>query len=132
VVDGGFRFGEGGVEEWQGRVRRLAGQGTIPLRACWRIHKGERCRQEPMAPVELARHLMDAALEIDVQRKAGRLAAGAKPGKEAWAEVMESRRRWFGWVADIARRCPGGHLWFTKDFQASELRGLIEGRTRTG
>lgn len=132
VVDGGYRFGEGGLEDWQQRVFRQFAPASVPLRACWRIHKGAELRQEPMEPVELARHLMDAALEIDVQRKAGRMAGGAKPGKEAWAQIMENRRRWFGWVADIARSCPGGHLWFPKNNQASELRFLIEGRNPNG
>ena len=72
VVDGGFRFGEGDFADWHERIRRQIDQNSVPLRGCLRIHKATELRMGPMDPAELARHLMDAAMEIDLQRKFGR------------------------------------------------------------
>ena len=131
-VDGSFRFGRDELPGWQEEVRRRAeGAGAVPLRGCFRIHKATVLRAEPMEPLEAARHLMDAAMEIDVQRKFGRLRAGEAAGAAgALAEMRRMRRKWFGWVAEIARACPGWNLWFPKDFDGSEpvdfLAGLLK------
>lgn len=127
VVDGGFRFGRGwGVEEWQEEVRRMFREGGgIPLRKCFRIHQAAAARIEQMLPVELGKHLMDAAMEIDVQRKFGMNPPGKNAEPIAWHEVMQKRRRWFHQVAELARTCPGWHLWFAKETWASELSAAI-------
>ncbi|MGD9612675.1 MAG: hypothetical protein AB7V22_07205 [Kiritimatiellia bacterium] len=131
VVDGGFRFDRGwGVAEWTAEVRRqfAAGRG-IPLAKCFRIHQAAIARIEPMPPVELGRHLMDAAMEIDVQRKFGNKPSAPKSERIAWQDVMNQRRRWFRQAADLARGCPGWHLWFAKETPPEELcAGIAQAR----
>ena len=127
VVDGGFRFDQGwGLAEWQIDVRRRfqAGRG-IPVRKCFRIHQAAIARVESMPPVELGKHLMDAAMEIDVQRKFGKKSSGNQSEQAAWHEVMAQRRLWFHQAAELARACPGWHLWFAKETPASELSAWI-------
>ena len=131
VVDGGFRFGRDELPGWEADVRRRAAGESFRVGGCFRIHKAAALRAEPMEPLEAARHLMDAAMEIDVQRKFGRLRAGETAGAAgALAEMRRMRRKWFGWVAEIARACPGWNLWFPKDFDGSEpvdfLAGLLK------
>ena len=123
AVDGGFRFDRGwGLEDWQADVRERFRQGQgIPLRKCFRIHQAAIARIDPMPPVELGRHLMDAAMEIDVQRKFGINPSDRKSEQIAWQEVMSQRRRWFRQVSQLARGCPGWHLWFAKDTPLREL-----------
>ena len=122
VIDGGFRFGAGGIADWEESVRRRSmGKEGIPLRGCMRIHKALEVRVSPLEPVELARYLMDAAMEIDVQRKFGIRHSAHKSEQIAWHEVMEHRRRWFHQTAELARACPGWHLWFAKETPPGEL-----------
>lgn len=133
VVDGGFRFDRGwGVEEWQADVRRQfeAGRG-IPLRKCFRIHHAAAARIAPMPPLELGKHLMDAAMEIDVQRKFGMDPPDRKSPRPAWPEVLARRRNWFHQAAELARTCPGWHLWFAKETPPGELRDHVA-ETRSG
>ena len=98
---------------------------------CLRIHKGEQVRLEPLAPAELARILMDAAMEIDLQRKFGRPKSGERPSSQMQETLLQMRRKWFRQVAEIARTCPGGNLWFSKETPADELgaflRSWVEG-----
>ena len=128
AVDGGFRFGQGwGVADWQASVRlRSAADAGVPVRGCWRLHKAPHVRTEPLEPIALARMLMDAAMEIDVQRTAGRAKGQAGSDGERLLREREMRRRWFHWAADMARACPGGHLWFSKDGVADLIRTLSE------
>ena len=121
VVDGGFRFGEGDFADWQARVRRQIDRHAVPLRGCLRIHKAQLVRTEPMEPVELARYLLDAAMEIDIQRKYGRASGTFEMEPAVWDEVLRMRRRWFGLVAEIARTYPGHHFWFSKSAALSDL-----------
>ena len=127
VVDGGFRFDRGwGLDEWQADVRRrfLEGRG-LPVRKCFRIHQASAVRMEPMPPWELGKHLMDAAMEIDVQRKFGKMSSGKPSELAAWHEIMSPRRRWFQQVAELARICPGWHLWFAKETPPRNLLSCI-------
>ena len=126
VVDGGFRFGEGDFADWQKRIRRQIDQNSVPLRGCLRIHKASEVRMGPMDPVELARYLMDAAMEIDVQRKYGRCSGLSEMEQVVWEEVLQMRRRWFGLAAEIARTCPGQHFWFSKSSTMAELSAMLE------
>lgn len=127
VVDGGFRFGRGwGLDEWQAAVRRQFQEGQgVPVRKCFRIHQAAAMRMEPMPPVELGKHLMDAAMEIDVQRKFGKQSSGNPSERLAWHQISVQRRRWFHQAADLARTCPGWHLWFAKDTAPDELATCI-------
>jgi hypothetical protein len=122
VVDGGFRFEDGGVFGWEESVRCRSADGpATPLLGCVRIHKAQHVKVARLDPVETARHLMDAVMEVDVQRKFGRL--HDKTGKEkfAVARVRRMRLHWFHLAADIARACPGWHLWFPRDSHFSDL-----------
>ena len=126
VVDGGFRFGEGDFADWQERIRRQIDLNSVPLRGCLRIHKATELRMGPMDPAELARHLMDAAMEIDLQRKYGRISGSSEMEPSAWDEVLQMRRHWFSLVAEIARTCPGRHLWFSRSSKIAELSAMLE------
>ena len=126
VVDGGFRFGEGDFADWHERIRRQIDQNSVPLRGCLRIHKAPELRMGPMDPAELARHLMDAAMEIDLQRKYGRISGSSEMEPSAWDEVLQMRRHWFSLVAEIARTCPGRHLWFSRSSKIAELSAMLE------
>lgn len=126
VVDGSFRFGRDELSKWEGDVRRRAEQGAVQLRGCFRIHKADIIRVSPLAPAELARYLMDAAMEIDLQRKWGRTTKAGEGPKPATAETLrQMRRQWFQWVAEIARACPGWNLWFSKDSQETDLKEAL-------
>ena len=125
-VDGGFRFGEGDYADWQTRIRRQIDLNSVPLRGCLRIHKATAVRAEPMDPVELARYLMDAAMEIDMQRKYGRISGSSETEPSAWDDVMRMRRHWFSLVSEIARTCPGRHLWFSRSSKIAELSAMLE------
>lgn len=126
VVDGSFRFGRDDLADFQEKIRRRAdGTAAVPLRSCFRIHKAAATRIEPLASVELARMLMDAVLEIDLQRKWGRSSKEKKLGRGTTEAVRQMRREWFRQVADIARTCPGWHLWFAKETSPSELIAAI-------
>ena len=95
------------------------------MRGCFRIHKAAAARMEPRAPLELARCLMDAAMEVDLQRKFGRLKEQMGAVAGTISSVRQMRRQWFRWVADIARACPGGNLWFSRDSGGVELGGML-------
>ena len=96
------------------------------LRACFRIHKGADIRSEPLEPIELARCLMDAVMEVDVQRKCGRLdTKDSTIAPAAIAEARSTRGQWFHWAAEIARICPGHRLWFPREADPAALRELI-------
>lgn len=127
VVDGGFRFGKGwSLPAWQEFVRKRSEEGEgLPLRGCLRIYKAETSRTAPLEPWELARCLMDAAMEIDLQRKMGRSKNDKSTDLQAVETVRRMRRQWFGWVAEIARVCAGGNLWFSKDAPESTLAGMV-------
>ena len=126
VVDGGFRFGEGDFVDWQKRICRQIDLNSVPLRGCLRIHKAPELRIGPMDPVELARYLMDAAMEIDLQRKFGPKPSENPSELAAWHEIMSKRRQWFRQVAELARNCPGWHLWFAKETSPRELLDCIQ------
>jgi hypothetical protein len=126
VVDGKFRFEDGGVFSWEESVRRRAADGPgIPLLACMRIHKAQNVRVAPIAPVETARYLMDAVMEVDVQRKFGRLKDKTGMEKPAVALVRRMRLQWFHQSAEIARACPGWRLWFPRDSHVPDLLDAI-------
>ena len=120
VVDGSFRFGRDEVPGWEAEIRRRAAQGSVRVGGCFRIHKAAETRAEPMPPLETARHLMDAAMEIDRQRKFGRPREGEGGASTARTVTEQMRRQWFRQVAEIARTCPGWNLWFSKDANGAE------------
>ena len=97
------------------------------MRGCLRLHKACTVRVEPLASLDLARVLMDAAMEIDLQRKAGRPTEGEPPAPE---RTRQMRRQWFQWVADIARKTPGWNLWFSKETDSLALCEILQGLLR--
>ena len=126
VVDGSFRQEHADMAGWQEAVRRRAATGpSLRLWGCVRIHKASGARMEPLPPLETARCLMDAAMEIDLQRKMGRSKKDKPADLQAVGTVRRMRRQWFGWVAEIARVCAGGNLWFSKDAPESMLAGMV-------
>jgi hypothetical protein len=126
VVDGSFRFGRDALPGWPEKIRRrAAGSEAVRLRGCLRIHKAQAARIEPLAPVGLARYLMDAAMEIDQQRKFGRGPRGDFPQRGTTTAVRQMRRHWFHQVGEIARNYPGWDLWFAKDGGGRELGKIL-------
>lgn len=127
VVEGGFRFEDGDIGRRLGDILRRIEQGAgIPVRGCFRLQKAETVKVEPASPLQVARFLTDAAIEVDLQRKTGKSQA------KNTRKIREMRRRWFHWVADIARTCPGGTLFFPKNSSPSDLgRALNQVLTKT-
>ncbi len=107
---------------------------TAPLRACFRIHKGPDLRIEQLAPLELARCLMDAVMEVDVQRKCGRLdPSDSSTAPDAIAEARTMRRKWFQDVATLAHDYRGNRMWFPLDADPREIvKAIIESGSRWG
>jgi hypothetical protein len=64
-------------------------------------------------------------MEVDVQRKFGRLPDKGEEEKPAVALVRKMRRHWFHLAADIARACPCWHLWFPLDSHFPDLLNVI-------
>ena len=125
VVDGSFRYGRDEVPDFREKIRRrAAGPGAVRLQGCLRIHKAPAVKVEPLAPLDLARALMDAAMEIDLQRKAGSPKEGESPAPE---RVRQMRRQWFQWVAEIARETPGWNLWFSTETDVLALCKTLQG-----
>lgn len=120
VVEGGFRFEDGDIGRRLGDIlRRIEGGGGILVRGCFRLQKAETIKVEPASPWQVARFLTDAAIEVDLQRKAGKSQA------KNTRKIREMRRRWFHWVADIARTSPGGTLFFAKNSSPSDLGEVL-------
>lgn len=127
VVDGSFRFeNDGRLEDWSRELSRRAGAGAVRLKACCRLHKAPELRMERMAPIELARHVMDAVMEMDLQRKAGKRQGGGGGAGAVQSDVLQLRKRWFNEASDIARRVPGWHLWFHKQTEAGRILQCME------
>lgn len=125
VVDGGFRFGEGAHAEWQERIRSQIDKNSVPLRGCLRIHKAMETRIAPLDPVELARHLMDAVMEVDLQRKGIGVSDPTQSLQEIHHGILEARKMWFSQVAAMARQVRGWHLWFPLDMDIQEWNRLL-------
>ena len=126
VVDGSFRFGQDEVPDFQNKIRRrAAGEGAVPLRGCFRIHKAAATRIEPLAPIDLARYLMDAVMEVDLQRKGLGVQDSTQSLRELHRGILESRKAWFSQVAAIARSVRGWHLWFPLDLGIQQWNRLL-------
>ncbi len=104
-----------------------AGQAGTPLHACVRIHKGPALRHAPLAPIELAQCLMDAVMEVDVQRKCGRLdPKNSAIAPDAIVAARAMRGHWFHMAAEIARECPGKRIWFPRDADVKALKECLQ------
>lgn len=128
VVDGGFRREIDIFAAWEEVIhRRPRGDDGVRLLGCFRIHKAEEVRVETLTAMEVARYLMDAVMEIDLQRKFGRPPKGILSRSYDAVCVRLMRRHWFVQVAEIARICPGWNLWFPKDSGLSDLHSTVAG-----
>lgn len=126
VVNGGFRFGRAGIRDWAEEVQRhSAGAAGVRLLGCLRLRKAAELRMEPLPAIQVARYLMDAAMEIDIQRKTGRSVPGRDPDVMQVTLTRELRRQWFRDVADIARRVPGWELGFARETPVSALKNAL-------
>jgi hypothetical protein len=126
VVDGGFRFDRDMEAGFPETIRRRSAAGLgVPVKAIFRLHKGPFARLEPLDPLDLARVLMDAAMEIDLQRTAGRRKGSKESGKPNVLLEREMRSEWFRRVSEIARTLPGWHLWFSKNGSETELHSIL-------
>jgi energy-coupling factor transporter ATP-binding protein EcfA2 len=114
VVDGGIRFGRDDWNDWPNRLRqRMAADGGTPVNGFMRLHKGAGLQAEPMESLALARCLMDAVFEIDIQRKPVRSRSGAGRGGAEIQQILSLRRQWFQRAAGLARSRPGWNLTFS-------------------
>ncbi len=126
VADGRFYFEDGDICCCEAAVRRRSADGSsFRLLGCMRIHKAGHVKVTSLAPFETARYLIDAVMEVDVQRKFGRLDDKIGEIKTSVSLVRQLRRHWFYLAADIARSCPGWHLWFSKNLYFSDLHNAI-------
>ena len=127
VTDGKKRFTDLPIYRLRpaGLRRDMPPNGT-PLLACVRIHKGAALRHAPLAPIELAQCLMDAVMEVDVQRKCGRLdPKDAASAPDAITTARTMRARWFAMVVEIAGNIEGKRLWFPREADPLELVAAI-------
>ena len=126
VMDGKFRFENGYMFSWEAAVRHRSTEGpAIPLLGCVRIHKAQHVKAARLAPVETARYLMGAIMEVDLQGKFSRLLKRAEHEKNIVARMRRMRRQWFHQAAEIARAYPGWHLWFPRDSHFPDLLDTI-------
>lgn len=126
VVDGSFRFERDDLANFQERIyQRSEGKAAVPLRGCFRIHKAAATRIELLAPVDLARYLMDAVMEVDLQRKVSRVWDSTQSLRELHYSILEARKSWFRQVALIARHVQGWHLWFPLDLDIQEWNRML-------
>jgi len=125
VVNGGFRFEDAGLCSWEEFMQRRFADGAIPLLGCMRIHKAQQVKVARLDPVETARYLMDAVMEVDVQRKFGMQQEKTGVKKPAVALARRMLRQWFQQSAEIARACPGWHLWFSRDTHLPDLLNAL-------
>lgn len=124
VTDGKIRFN--GIEPCHSTDMQPPRLSDLPLHACVRIHKGPDLRREPLVAIELAQCLMDAVMEVDVQRKCGRLDPKvAIAAQDAISTARAMRGHWFHMAASIARTCPGRRLWFPHNADPHELMAAI-------
>jgi len=127
VADGRFRFDVGPYSpRWDEVVEsRPSPESLPPLVGCVRIHKADEVRAAHLPPLENCRCLMDAAMEVDLQRKFREEKSPAPPDRVLSARELQLRRHWFGLAADIARKRPGWSLWFAKDRDLDALFSTI-------
>lgn len=127
ILEGGFRFEDADMVRWSRAVRkRMAGaEPAYPLRAILRLHKAPELRTEPMDELERARCLVDAVMEIDIQRRLGRAEAIRDNPAADIRKALVLRRSWFHQAAGIARSCFGWRLWFPLDGSSGVLAGEV-------
>jgi len=127
AVAGGFRFEDSEMMNWSraSEKRRAASETAYPIRALMRLHKSRGLRTEAMDEVERARCLMDAVLEIDIQRRYGRPSSRPDGSAAGFAAGMKMRRIWFRQAAALARSCPGWRLWFSRGESPAPLAETI-------
>jgi hypothetical protein len=107
VVEGGFRFGDGSVSGWQASIQQRIAEGGLRLGGCFRLHKAAKTGLKMVSPWQTARYLMDAAMEIDVQRKGGLHEKSRKIKGSNILHDNKMREKWFQMAADIARKTIG-------------------------
>ncbi|MBN1879710.1 hypothetical protein JW823_06335 [bacterium] len=93
----------------------------IPLRACMRIRKTNSVQITPIDAQELARYLLDAVMEVDMQRGPKNIPDDLRGLTWQVATTRCQRLKWFQAISQIARRYPGWQLWFSKDSHLSDL-----------
>jgi hypothetical protein len=123
VIDGSFRMNPARFStQWEHVVQQRPPTDSAPrLLGCLRIHKGDTVKAAPLSPWETCRFLMDAAMEVDIQRKLRTEPDAPAKGNIITAHELHRRRQWFHAVADIARNHPGWHLWFSKKRHVATL-----------
>jgi serine kinase of HPr protein (carbohydrate metabolism regulator) len=126
VRDGKFSLDESIIHSWEEAVRRRSADGpAIPVLGCLRIHKARHVKVARLAPVETARYLMAAVMEVDLQGKLNRLQKRAEHEKYKVARVRKMRLHWFCLASELARLYPGWHLWFPKDAHCPDLLNAV-------
>jgi len=110
VGDGEFRHRGQSPPLWDSRLLRDAERiDFTPVAAVMRLWKDAELRISPIDELTTCRYLMDAALELDIQRY-------------TWDE--RNARLWYGLVATMARSVPGFDLHF--DRGAATIKTILD------
>lgn len=95
-----------------------------PLLGCFRLYKAETVKSDSVEPIRLAQYLMDAVMEVDMNRVPKTLP------HDNTSDIIENcrrrRRHWFHLVAEVSKLYPGWDLWFSKKSTCLELISNIE------
>ena len=97
-----------------------------PLASCVRIYKSHSVRMKPVASKTMARYLMDAVMEVDLQRGPKFKPSGTPVSRDLVEEIRSRRLHWFHMTAGIARTFSGWDLWFPNHVKSLELAEAVK------
>ncbi len=100
------------------------------LSGCMRIFKGEPLHAERLEPYMTARCLLDAVMEVDIQRKYTQHFDSVLPRTTQLENSIRMRKTWFRDISDMARKHPAWRLGYSKDIPADSILALVESLIR--
>ena len=102
----------------------------IRLSGCMRIFKGEPLSARRLESYMTARCLLDAVMEVDIQRKFTQHFDSALPRTAQLDNSFRMRKAWFQDISDMARRYPAWRLGYSKEIPADSILMLVESLIR--
>ena len=123
VFDGKNRCREGDpfFRDFSHRNLEEYGRPFAPLAACLRIYKSEAVFKERVSSSKMAQYLLDAVMEVDLQRGPKFKPSGGVVSRQEVDEVRSNRLRWFSMVSLIARTLSGWKIWFSHESHFDDL-----------
>jgi len=104
---------------------RLQSEDYYNLAGCYRIFKGDKISKHSIKAILLARYLMDAVMEVDIQRQP-KFTMLNNPTISVVKNIRQKRIEWFRTVSSMARVFPGWELHFSKDSTCQEIANVID------